>query len=224
MVKLVLVRHGQSLANKENIYTGWNDVPLSELGIYQARKAGTLLGKIIEFNPIIIHTSILSRAIQTANLIAEECNWLWVPLQKTWRLNERHYGALRGINKEESKKIFGEEQVKLWRRGYTAVPPKLPQHDIDRRYDLLDPKSIPLAESLEMASKRILPYYLDAVASKLRHNEDQLVIAHGSSLRALVKYLEQISDEDIIDVEVPNAEPIVYEMDSQLKIIKKTIL
>ncbi len=218
MPKLVLVRHGQSTANQKNIYTGWNDVPLSELGVEQAIEAGQKLAELEDFNPTMIHTSVLTRAIKTANIIAEQCDFLDLPMNKTWRLNERHYGALRGVNKDITRKIFGDEQVLKWRRSYDAVPPKLGAPITDRRYENLDRILLPQAESLHMASSRILPYYNDSVAPRLRRGEDQLIVAHGSSLRAIVKYFESISNADILHVEVPNAKPIVYDLNHDLSI------
>lgn len=223
MSKLILVRHGESLANADNVYTGWNDVALSQKGRKQAKLAGKLICRL-HFSPTMIHTSVLSRAIVTANIIAEQGHFLWVPISKTWRLNERHYGALKGMNKDYSKQKFGAEQVRLWRRSFTATPPALTSPIKDRRYAVIDPASLPLAESLKAAQSRLLPYFFDQIAPHLLANEDQLVVAHGSSLRALIKYLEQLSDQEIIDVEVPNATPIVYELGPNLQITDKQIL
>ena len=210
MVKLVLIRHGQSIANKENVYTGWNDAPLTELGVKQAILAGQALAQNeLEFTDI--HTSLLGRAIKTANLVAEACHQLYLPLHKTWRLNERHYGALRGLNKDDTRKIY-------------AVPPALAKPDLERRYANLDPRSIPTAESLAQALDRIMPYWQDEIAPKLLADKNQLVVAHGSTLRALIKYLESISDEGIDGLEVENCQPIIYELDGQLKIVKKEII
>lgn len=223
MAKLVLVRHGESIANAENVYTGWNDVALSEKGILQARKAGEVISKLKDFSPTHIHTSVLSRAIITANIIAEVGNFLWLPITKTWRLNERHYGALRGINKEESKQIFGVEQVRDWRRGFDSVPPKLENNLPDRRYQYLDSNLIPKAESLHQTQRRLMPYFEDQIAPKLRDGQDQLIVAHGSSLRALIKKLENIDNHEILNLEVPNAQPIVYDFDKGLNIKSKKI-
>lgn len=224
MAKLVLVRHGESVANAANVYTGWNDVPLTKKGEEQAEKAGELIKTISDFAPTHIHTSVLSRAIVTANIVADVCNLLWLPMTKTWRLNERHYGALRGLNKDISRKVFGVEQVLLWRRSFDSVPPKQGSPMIDRRYKHFDQHLMPRAESLHQTQKRLMPYYYDHIASRLMNGEDQLIVAHGSSLRALIKKLEQINDHDIVKLEVPNAEPIVYTMDGHLKIINKQIL
>ncbi|RVU70834.1 MULTISPECIES: 2,3-diphosphoglycerate-dependent phosphoglycerate mutase [Lactobacillus] len=224
MVKLVLVRHGESIANAANVYTGWNDVPLTEKGKAQAQKAGELIKQIPDFYPTHIHTSVLSRAIVTANIVADVCHFLYLPMTKTWRLNERHYGALRGLNKDISRKVFGAEQVLEWRRGFDSVPPKQGSPIVDRRYQLCDQHLMPRAESLHQTQLRLLPYYHDEIASRLMMQEDQLVVAHGSSLRALIKKLEEINDHDIVKLEVPNAEPIIYTMDEQLNIIDKKIL
>lgn len=224
MAKLALLRHGESEANAANVYTGWNDVPLTDKGRAQARAAGEKLAQLPDFQPTRIHTSVLSRAIETANIVAEICGFLWLPMTKTWRLNERHYGALRGLNKDVSRKVFGKEQVLEWRRGFDAVPPAQGSPTIDRRYRYVDPKLLPRAESLHQTQLRLLPYYEDEVASRLRQGEDQLIVAHGSSLRALIKYLEQINNVDILKLEVPNAKAIVYDFDHELRIINKQIL
>ncbi|MCH4056572.1 MAG: 2,3-diphosphoglycerate-dependent phosphoglycerate mutase [Lactobacillaceae bacterium] len=223
MAKLVLVRHGESTANAENIYTGWTDVDLTDRGVAQARQVGKLLAGI-DFMPTAVHTSVLLRAIKTANIICEARHWLYLPIYKSWRLNERHYGALRGHNKDDSRTKYGAKQVALWRRSYTAVPPLLATRDRDRRYALLDPQDIPLGESLQMASRRALPYYLDHVVPELRQGRDQMIVAHGSTLRALIKYLEAIPDDQIDGVEVGNGEPLVYDYDRQLNLRSKEIL
>lgn len=224
MVKLVLVRHGESTANADNVYTGWNDVPLSKKGIEQAKHAGLQVEKISDFMPTHIHTSVLSRAIVTANIIADICSFLYLPITKTWRLNERHYGALRGINKDVSRKVFGKEQVLEWRRSFDSVPPKLARPVQDRRYKYCDMHLMPQGESLHQTQERLMPYFWDNIAPELLAGHDQLVVAHGSSLRALIKKIENISNQDIVKVEVPNAQPIVYTFDENLKIIKKEIL
>ena len=223
MVKLVLVRHGESTANKANVYTGWNDVALTEKGRKQAKIAGNLIKSITDFHPTHIHTSVLMRAIITANIVADICNFLYLPITKTWRLNERHYGNLRGINKDESRKIFGKEQVLEWRRGFYAIPPE-GKKVTSRRYANFDPHFLPQAESLYQTQQRVMPYYYDNVASRLKKGEDQLIVAHGSSLRALIKKLENIDDQEIINLEVPNAQPIVYIFDQQMNIVDKKIL
>lgn len=224
MVKLVLVRHGESEANAVNVYTGWNDVPLTEKGCQQAELAGKKIKQLLDFAPTHIHTSVLSRAIVTANIVADTCNFLYLPMTKTWRLNERHYGALRGLNKDISRKVFGADQVLEWRRGFYSIPPKQGSPMIDRRYRDCDQHLMPRAESLYQTQQRLMPYYYDHVATRLMNQEDQLIVAHGSSLRALIKKIENINDHDIVKLEVPNAEPIVYTMDKNLTIIDKKIL
>lgn len=223
MVEVVMVRHGESLANKNNEYTGWSDVPLTAAGMKEAAAAGIIIRDTgIQFSQV--HTSVLKRAIITSDIIMEEANQLWVPIQKNWRLNERHYGALRGLNKDDTKRIYGVDQVAQWRRSYTAVPPKLDSPDDDRRYKLQVGSKLPTAESLKMAFERILPYWQDIIAPELRQGKNQLIVAHGSTLRALIKYLEDISDSDIDGVEVPNGEPILYTLNDNLTIKNKQIL
>ena len=224
MVKLVLVRHGESVANAANVYTGWNDVPLTEKGKKQAENAGKLIKQIPHFFPSRIHTSVLSRAIVTANIIADVCGFLYLPITKTWRLNERHYGALRDLNKDISRQVFGKEQVLQWRRSFDSVPPKQGSPIIDRRYQKFDQNLMPRAESLHQTQLRLLPYYHDEIASRLLQGEDQLIVAHGSSLRALIKKIENINDHDIVKLEVPNAEPIIYTLDEHLTIMNKQVL
>ena len=213
MVKLVLVRHGESIANAANVYTGWNDVPLTEKGREQAKMAGERIRQLADFYPTHIHTSVLSRAIVTANIVSDVCDFLYLPITKTWRLNERHYGALRGLNKDVSRKVFGKDQV--LEQGSPMI---------DRRYKLCDQHLMPRAESLYQTQLRLMPYYYDKIASRMLRGEDQIIVAHGSSLRALIKKIENINDHDIVNLEVPNAEPIVYTMDTQLNIIDKKIL
>ncbi|MDF7682021.1 2,3-diphosphoglycerate-dependent phosphoglycerate mutase [Lactobacillus sp. ESL0679] len=223
MVKLVLVRHGESTANSANVYTGWNDVPLTAKGRAQARHAGELIKQIPDFAPTHIHTSVLSRAIVTANIVADVCHFLYLPINKTWRLNERHYGKLRGINKDLSRQIYGKQQILEWRRGFYSIPPE-GKKITDRRYHTCDLHRLPLAESLYQTQQRLLPYYNNEVASRLKNGEDQLIVAHGSSLRALIKKMEEINDCDIVQVEVPNAEPISYTLNARLQIVDKQIL
>lgn len=221
--KLVIVRHGESLANASNTFTGWNDVDLSEKGTTQAEHAGNLLRQL-DFSPTMVHTSVLKRAIKTANIIMDINDWLYLPIQKTWRLNERHYGALRGINKDKARADFGAEQVQRWRRDFNEVPPLLQKADVERRYNLLDQSIMPRGESLAMSYRRILPYYADQIAPHLRRGEDQLIVAHGSSLRLIVKYLERVSDQGSSAIEIQNAEPLVYELTPELTIKHKIIL
>lgn len=222
LVKLVITRHGESQANRDNVYTGWSDVPLTAKGIRQAQMAAQRIKNLnIHFSDV--HTSMLQRAITTAHLICDEIEQSYLPIHKTWRLNERHYGALRGMNKDDSKQQFGVEQVAKWRRGYSEVPPQLSKRDHERRYDRLGVQ-IPLSESLKMTQERLLPYWNDVIAGQLIDGQNQLIVAHGSSLRALIKYLDQIPDDQINSVEVPNGQPIVYELDSKLNVIQKQIL
>ncbi|UQS83963.1 2,3-bisphosphoglycerate-dependent phosphoglycerate mutase [Bombilactobacillus thymidiniphilus] len=224
MVKLILVRHGQSIANARNEYTGWSDVDLTPKGRQQAHLAGQLLKQQkISFEQV--HTSVLKRAIQTALVIMAECGQVDRQLTKSWRLNERHYGALRGLNKELTRQEYGAQQVAQWRRSYESVPPALKQADDQERIYQRYPKDIlPRAESLAMALKRTVPYFQDTVAPLLLAQHSQLIVAHGSTLRALIKYLENISDTAINCVEVGNAQPIVYELDERLAIVDKLIL
>lgn len=223
MVELVLVRHGESTANYSNTYTGWSDVPLTANGVFQAQAAGIrLAAEHIQF--AAVHTSMLKRAILTAYIIQDEIGQAYLPITKSWRLNERHYGALRGLNKDDSRQLFGVKQVAQWRRSYIAEPPQLVTKPRERAYARWPESVVPRGESLADASARLLPYWTDHVAPQLRAGKNQLIVAHGSTLRALIKYLEQISDADIDGVEVGNAEPIVYDMDRQLNIINKRIL
>ncbi|MGR3741329.1 2,3-bisphosphoglycerate-dependent phosphoglycerate mutase [Companilactobacillus sp. DQM5] len=222
MVSLIIVRHGQSDANKENIYTGWTDSHLTKKGENQAKNAGNLILNNFSEKIYDYHTSVLSRAIKTTYLIQEELDDLYKPLHKSWRLNERHYGALRGLNKDDTKLTYGKNKVALWRRSYKEQPPQLDQPDsVVGRYKNMDIRSMPLGESLENASCRVIPYYLDNVVPNLLQNKNQIIIAHGSTLRALIKYIENISDESIDGVEVGNAEPIIYEFDNKLNLISK---
>ncbi|GKT04256.1 2,3-bisphosphoglycerate-dependent phosphoglycerate mutase [Furfurilactobacillus entadae] len=225
MAELVIVRHGESTANRDQIYTGWTDVELTATGREQAHEAGQLVAKTgVAFTDV--HTSVLKRAIETTHIVLDECHQLWVPEHKDWRLNERHYGALRGRNKEQTRQEFGVDQVALWRRSYTEVPPLLaqPEHIGDRKYASLPRSAMTRGESLKMASARLLPVWIDTIAPALLTGHNQLIVAHGSTLRALIKYLENVSDEDISRVEVPNAQPIHYTFDSQLRIVKKVML
>lgn len=222
MAKLVIVRHGQSQANRDNIFTGWTDVPLTEKGIEQGQMVGDELARMgIQFDDA--HTSYMSRAIKTMNIILERIDQLYIPVYKTWRLNERHYGALSGLNKAKVKEEVGAEQLHRWRRGYSEVPPKLKHRQHERRYDRLGVK-MPYSESLAMTQKRLLPYWEGQIAPRLMDGKNQLIVAHGSSLRALIKYLDQIPDDQIDQVEVPNGKPILYEFDSALNITKKTFI
>lgn len=225
MVELVIIRHGESTANRDDLYTGWTDVPLTPLGVKQAHEAGQMLAATgLGFTDV--HTSVLQRAIMTTHIVLAESNQLWLPEHKSWRLNERHYGALRGRNKTQTKAEYGADQVALWRRSYDEVPPLLPkpEHVNDRRYSHLPVTALTRGESLKMASARLMPYWIDQVAPRLLAGQNQLIVAHGSTLRALIKYLDRVSDADISKVEVPNAQPIRYTFDRELQVINKQIL
>lgn len=222
MVSLILVRHGQSVANEENIYTGWTDSPLTPKGENQAKIAGQLLSNSFHDQIAEYHTSLLSRAIKTSYIIQEELDDLAKPLTKSWRLNERHYGALRGLNKDYTREKYGKHEVALWRRSYKKRPPLLGRPDeTEKMYKYLDIKSMPVGESLEDATKRLIPYFQDVIAPRLLDQKNQMIVAHGSTIRALIKYIEDISDEDIDGVEVDNAQPIIYEFDDKLKLIDR---
>jgi 2,3-bisphosphoglycerate-dependent phosphoglycerate mutase len=223
MVKLILLRHGESAANFLNTYTGWSDVPLTARGVQQAQAAGAALAQA-ELQVMHVHTSLLQRAIMTAYLVQDALAANWLPITKSWRLNERHYGALRGINKDLTRELFGKAQVAAWRRSFTAKPPLLVQPTRSRRYRGYPASIVPRGESLADAVARLVPYWVDELAPRLLAGQDQLVVAHGSTLRALIKYLENISDAEIDHVEVANAQPIVYTLDDQLGISDKVVL
>ncbi len=222
-MKLVLLRHGESEANFKNYWTGWLDVALTEKGMAQAESAGR---KMSEHGIVFDHvyTSVLKRAIKTSQLALEEMDQLYLPVTKTWRLNERHYGALVGKNKEEMKVEFGEAQVKKWRRGYKEVPPLAVENHFDRRYDLLDPRLISHGESLEMTVQRVLPLWQDDLAPKLKDRQNILVVGHGNSLRALTKYLENVPESQMDTIDIPNAQPIQYTINEHLEILEKILL
>lgn len=221
MHKLILVRHGESLWNKENRFTGWVDVNLSEKGEEEARNAGRLIRKAgLSFD--VAYSSVLTRAIRTLHLLEEELGLLWVPETHHWRLNERHYGALQGLDKAATAAKYGDEQVRIWRRSFDVVPPLLeekdPQNPVNEaKYKGVDPAALPLGESLELTIKRVLPFWQDRIAPALLDRKTVLVAAHGNSLRALVKYLDGISNQDIAGLEIPTGIPQVYELDHQLK-------
>ncbi|AEN78981.1 2,3-diphosphoglycerate-dependent phosphoglycerate mutase [Ligilactobacillus ruminis] len=225
MAKLVFIRHGQSEWNLKNLFTGWVDVNLSEKGEQEAKEAGRKLKEAgIEFDQA--YTSVLTRAIKTLHFALEESGQLWVPETKTWRLNERHYGALQGQNKAEAAEKFGEEQVHIWRRSYDVLPPLLSADDEgsaanDRRYANLDPRIIPGGENLKVTLERVIPFWEDHIAPDLLAGKNVIVAAHGNSLRALTKYIEQISDEDIMNVEMATGQPVVYDLDDKLNIVSK---
>ena len=221
---LVLLRHGESEWNAKNLFTGWVDVNLSEKGEAEAVRAGELL-KEAGILPDVLHTSVLKRAMRTANLALESAGRLWTPVRRSWRLNERHYGALQGKNKKETLEEYGEEQFMLWRRSYDVPPPPIdPSNEYaqnsDDRYAKLAPEEVPLTESLSIVVDRMLPYWYDAIVPDLRAGNVVLVAAHGNSLRALVKHLDGISDADIAELNIPTGFPLVYKLDANLKPIK----
>lgn len=222
-MKLVMLRHGESVANQENYWTGWLDEPLTEKGLAQAVAAGEVVAKSsILFDAAF--TSVLQRGIVTCQTVMAGCDQAWLPLVKHWRLNERHYGALVGKNKDQMTAEYGAAQVKLWRRGYYEVPPMAKENHFDRRYQQLPPLDIPLGESLQMTEARVLPLWQDQMAPLLRDGKNLLVVGHGNSLRALVRYLEEIDPAEVDTIDIPNAQPVLYEFDENLQIIHKEIL
>lgn len=221
MSKLVILRHGQSTWNLENRFTGWTDVPLTDQGVSEAKAAGQLMADI-DFD--VVYTSLQARAISTANVALEEMGAGWLPVERHWRLNERHYGALQGLNKRETAELHGPDQVFAWRRGYDTPPPPLdvsderhPSHD--RRYDALAPDVLPATECLADVVARMLPYWFDKIAPDLLEGRNVLVVAHGNSLRALVKHLEDVSDSDIANLNIPTGAPKMYTFDEQLQVV-----
>ncbi|MFH1452818.1 MAG: 2,3-diphosphoglycerate-dependent phosphoglycerate mutase [Armatimonadota bacterium] len=225
MKKLVLLRHGESTWNKENRFTGWTDVDLSEKGLEEAHGAGQTLKKL-GYTFDIAHTSVLKRAIRTLWITLEEMDLTWIPVYNSWRLNERHYGALQGLNKSETAQKYGEEQVHIWRRSYDIPPPPLTEDDPrypgrDPRYHNLTEDELPLTECLKDTVERFLPYWHDVIVPQVKDNKKIIIAAHGNSLRALVKYLDNISDEEIPKLNIPTGVPLVYELDDEtLKPIK----
>ena len=221
MYKLVLIRHGESTWNLENRFTGWTDVDLTPAGIEQALAAGRLL-KAEGYDFDLAYTSVLTRAIRTLHLALDEMQRLWLPTVKHWRLNERHYGALQGLNKAETARQYGDEQVLVWRRSYDTPPPALAADDprcerLDPRYARLQPGEVPLTECLKDTVERVLPFWNDSMAPAIRAGKRVLVSAHGNSIRALVKYLDDISDSDIVGLNIPNGIPLVYELGADLR-------
>jgi len=218
---LILLRHGESTWNLENLFTGWTDVPLSERGVNEAKEAGRLM-KEAGLRPAVVHESLLLRAIQTTQLALAEMEMSWVPVKRSWRLNERHYGALQGLNKQQTSDKYGEDKVKLWRRSYDVRPPDLvptdarhPSHDL--RYASLPPELLPSAECLKDVVERMLPYWFDAIVPDLLAQPCVLVSAHGNSLRALVKHLDGLSDAEVVDLNIPTGVPRVYELNGDFK-------
>jgi 2,3-bisphosphoglycerate-dependent phosphoglycerate mutase len=220
-MKLVLVRHGESTWNVENKFTGWTDVDLSPKGITEAHEAGRLLREE-GYTFDVAYTSLLKRAIRTLDIVLDEMDLLWLPVHKSWRLNERHYGDLQGLNKAETAAKFGEQQVLVWRRSYGDPPPPLsaddPRHPArDRRYADLKPSDLPAAESLKDTVERFLPYWHETIAPQIKAGKRVVIAAHGNSLRALVKYLDDMSEADILKLNIPTGVPLVYELDESLK-------
>jgi len=224
MYKLVLIRHGESIWNKENRFTGWYDVDLSEKGLAEAKEGGQLLkkeGYVFD----IAFTSVLKRAIRTLWNVMDQMDLMWIPVIRDWRLNERHYGSLQGLNKSETAAKYGDDQVKIWRRSYDVPPPALEETDPrnpaeDPRYKSLKKSDLPLTECLKDTVARVLPFWKDVVAPAIKSGKKVLIAAHGNSLRALVKYLDNISEQDILGMNIPTGIPLVYELDQDLKPIK----
>ena len=228
MLRLVLLRHGESTWNKENRFTGWTDVDLSDKGREEAREAGRLMSaEKYEFD--VAYTSVLKRAIRTLWIALDELDMMWIPVYRSWRLNERHYGGLQGLNKAETAAKYGDDQVKIWRRGYDTPPPPLtyedPRHPShDRRYADLKRGEIPLTESLKDTVARFLPHWHEVIAPDIKAGKRVLIVAHGNSLRALVKYLENIPDDKIVELNIPTGIPLVYSLNEDLKPLTKYYL
>ncbi len=224
MYKIVLLRHGESTWNQENRFTGWTDVDLTEKGYAEAVAAGKLL-KQEGYGFDIAFTSVLKRANKTLNVVLEELDELWIPVEHSWRLNERHYGALQGLNKAETAAQYGDAQVKIWRRAYDTPPPPLPEGDPriadkDPRYADMAPGQFPRTECLKDTVARFVPYWLEKIAPTVKSGKRVILAAHGNSIRALIKYLDNVSDADIVELNIPTAQPLVYELDADLKPIK----
>jgi 2,3-bisphosphoglycerate-dependent phosphoglycerate mutase len=221
MHKLILLRHGESTWNKENRFTGWTDVDLSEKGLREAQEAGKLLREE-EYEFDVVYTSVLKRAIRTMWEVMDQLDQMWLPVIRHWRLNERHYGALQGLNKAETAEKHGADQVKIWRRSYATSPPALEPNDErfpghDRRYADLSNAELPLTESLSDTVARFVPYWTDTIAPTVASGKRVLIVAHGNSLRALVKHLDDVSDEEIVGLNIPTGIPLLYELDKDLK-------
>lgn len=226
--KLILVRHGQSTWNVENLFTGWHDVDLSELGRQEARSAGVEIKKA-GIVPDVVFTSVLKRAIRTMWTILDELDLMWLPVERSWRLNERHYGALQGLDKAQTVEKHGEAQVKIWRRSYDIPPPALDvtdqRHPIhDRRYAKLDPRVLPASESLKDTLARVLPFWNDRIVAELKAGRNVMVVAHGNSLRAVVKMLDNVSEADITELNIPTGVPLVYELNDEIRPVKSGYL
>lgn len=228
MYKLVLIRHGESTWNLENRFTGWTDVDLTDTGLEQAKNAGRLL-KAEGYDFDLAYTSVLKRATRTLWHTLDEMDRTWLPVVHSWRLNERHYGALQGLNKAEVAKQYGDDQVLIWRRSYDTPPPALAPDDQrcerhDRRYEKLGPNEVPLTECLKDTVARVLPFWNESMAPAIRSGKRVVVAAHGNSIRALVKYLDGVSDTDIVNLNIPNGIPLVYELDAALQPIRSEYL
>ena len=224
MIKLVLLRHGESIWNKENLFTGWTDVDLSDQGKVEARQAGELL-KAEGYTFDVAFTSVLKRAIRTLWIALDELDMMWIPVEHSWRLNERHYGALQGLNKAQTAAKYGDDQVLVWRRSYDEPPPALEKSDprypgADPRYRGLSSSELPLTECLKDTVARFLPYWHDTIVPAIRAGKKVIITAHGNSLRALVKHLDGVSDQDIVGLNIPTGVPLVYELDPELKPIR----
>ncbi|MGC9158344.1 MAG: 2,3-diphosphoglycerate-dependent phosphoglycerate mutase [Terracidiphilus sp.] len=224
MYKVVLLRHGESIWNKENLFTGWTDVDLSEKGREEARQAGVIL-KEQGYSFDLAFTSVLKRAIRTLWMVQDEMDLMWIPVERDWRLNERHYGALQGLNKAETAAKYGEDQVKLWRRSYDIRPPALDETDsrfpgLDPRYRSVPKEQLPFSECLKDTVDRFLPCWHELIAPRIRSGKQVLIVAHGNSLRALVKYLEDVPEKQIVDLNIPTGVPLVEELDDDLKSIR----
>ena len=228
MIKLVLLRHGESTWNKENKFTGWTDVDLSEKGMAEAGQAGATLkreGYVFD----LAYTSVLKRAVRTLWIAMDEMDLMWIPVKNSWRLNERHYGALQGLNKSETAKKYGDDQVLIWRRSYDIPPPALKKSDPrypgrEAKYADLKPEQLPLTESLKDTYRRCLPYWHKTIAPSVRSGKKVIIAAHGNSLRALVKYFDHVGDEEIVGLNIPTGIPLVYELDKDLKKLKSYYL
>ena len=227
-VKLVLLRHGQSQWNLDNRFTGWVDVDITDQGRAEAREAGRQI-KAAGLKFDVAFTSVLKRAIRTLWIALDELDQMWIPVQRSWKLNERHYGALTGLDKAETTAKHGEEQVKIWRRSYDIPPPPMDVNDdghprFDARYAGIDPKALPATESLKTTLERVLPYWQEAIAPLLRQGKNVIVVAHGNSLRALVKYLDGMSEEEVLELNIPTGIPLLYELDAELRPVSKRYL
>ena len=227
-MKLVLIRHGESEWNKANLFTGWTDVELSEKGMNEAKEAGkTLKAEGYDFD--VCYTSYLKRAIHTLNFALDSMDRAWLPINKSWKLNERHYGALQGLNKSETAEKYGEDQVKIWRRSFNVAPPALEADDprnpaLQEQYRNEKNEKLPLNESLEDTIARVVPYFEDVIAKDMKAGKRVLITAHGNSIRALVKYFENMTEDEILEVNIPTGVPLVYEFDDNMKFVKKYYL